>query len=99
MAGYTERVDTMITVLKDCSQSKYKRKIASEAMLGYKTIQNTSRRRMSVGLKNKLGNVNQFTQPALREILEFDANGTPLIQGSVAESIDGSIVLENVNNA
>lgn len=99
MAGYTERVDTLITVLEDCAKSKYKRKIASEAVISSKTGQNISRRGMSVSLnKNKLGNANQSVRRAPGVCLEFDTNGTPLIQGLVAESIDGSILLENVSN-
>ena len=42
MAGYTERVDTMITVLEDCAQSRYKRKIASEAVINSKIGQSRS---------------------------------------------------------
>ena len=99
MAGYTERVDTMITVLEDCAHSRYKRKIASEAIISSKISQNTNLRSMSVSLnKNKLGNVNQSVKRAPSVCLEFDNNGTPLIQGLVAESIDGSILLENVRN-
>ena len=98
MAGYTERVDTLITVLEDCAKSRYKRKIASEAVISSKIGQNINRHRVSVSLKNKLGNVIQSVRRAPDVCLEFDTNGTPLIQGLVAESIDGSILLENVNN-
>ena len=98
MAGYTERVDTLITVLEDCAKSRYKRKIASEAVISSKTGQNVSRRRMNSSLRNKLGISNQSVQRSTSICLEFDANGTPLIQGLVAESIDGSILLENVSN-
>merc|ERR1712018_197846 len=36
MAGYTERVDTLMTVLNDCARNKYKKKVASEAMANSK---------------------------------------------------------------
>ena len=79
MAGYTERVDTLMTVLEDCAKSKYKRKIASEAIMGSQNSGNrAAKRNRSV-------------------CLEFDSNGAPLIQGLVTESIDGSILLENVS--
>ena len=88
MAGYTERVDTLITVLEDCAKCKYKRKIASEAMmLNSKVGEKTSRRKRTETEEDS----------NRRQCLEFDRNGSPLIQGLVTESTDGSILLENVS--
>ena len=54
MAGYTERVDTLITVLEDCAKSKYKRKIASEAILNSKTGDKARRRKISDNLHKEV---------------------------------------------
>ena len=93
MAGYTERVDTLMTVLEDCAKSKYKRKIASEAILG---SQNIDEWKNNDDAKKKTDSVSRAAKRNLSVCLEFDSNGAPLIQGLVTESIDGSILLENV---
>ena len=96
MAGYTERVDTLITVLNDCAKNKYKRKIASEAITNSQTGMNAD---MSDGIKTKTESMNRAAKRKKSVCLEFDSNGTPLIQGLVTESLDDSILLENVSSA
>ena len=92
LAGYTERVATLVTVLEDCAESKYKRKVASEAVMNSKLGQSQNRRRTI----SKSGSADPSSRRLPSLSLEFSANGTPLIQGLVAQSIDGSIVLEDV---
>ena len=94
LAGYTERVATLVTVLEDCAESKYKRKVASEAVINSKLGQSQNRRRTI----SKSGSVDPSSRRLPSLSLEFSANGTPLIQGLVAQSIDGSIVLEDVRS-
>ena len=93
MAGYTERVDTLMTVLEDCAKSKYKRKIASEAILG---SQNIDEWKNNDDAKKRTDSGSRAAKRNLSVCLEFDSKGAPLIQGLVTESIDGSILLENV---
>ena len=94
MAGYTERVDTLMTVLEDCAKSKYKRKIASEAILG---SQNIDEWKNNDEVKKRTDSVSRAAKRNLSVCLEFDSNGAPLIQGLVTESIDRSILLENLS--
>ena len=94
MAGYTERVDTLMTVLNDCAKNKYKRKIASEAMANSKTGINAESRD---GKRNRKESMSQIAKRKESVCLEFDHNGAPLIQGLVTESLDDSILLENVS--
>ena len=96
MAGYTERVDTLITVLEDCAKSKYKRKIASEAIMGSQNIDDLKH---NDDVKKRKDSVSRVAKRNMSVCLEFDSNGAPLIQGLVTESIDGSILLENVSKA
>ena len=96
MAGYTERVDTLITVLNDCAKNKYKRKIASEAITNSQTGMNVD---TSDGIKTKTELMNRVAKRKKSVCLEFDSNGAPLIQGLVTESLDDSILLENVSSA
>ena len=96
MAGYTERVDTLMTVLNDCAKNKYKRKIASEAIANSKTGTNVDKTDSSRSKSEP------STKPAKRKssvCLEFDSNGAPIIQGLVTESLDDTILLENVSYA
>ena len=96
MAGYTERVDTLITVLEDCAKSKYKRKIASEAILNSKTGDKARRRKISDNLhKDVAGFRTSRREPSV--CLEFDTKGFPLIQGLVTESTDDTILLQDVS--
>ena len=95
MAGYTERVDTLITVLEDCAKSKYKRKIASEAILNSKAGDKARRRKISDNLhKDVAGFRTSRREPSV--CLEFDTKGFPLIQGLVTESTDDTILLQDV---
>ena len=96
MAGYTERVDTLMTVLNDCAKNKYKRKIASEAIANSKTGTNVDKNDSS---RNKSEPSNKAAKRKASVCLEFDSNGAPLIQGLVTESLDDSILLENVSYA
>ena len=96
MAGYTERVDTLITVLEDCANSKYKRKIASEAILNSKAGDKARRRKISDNLhKDVAGFRTSRREPSV--CLEFDTKGFPLIQGLVTESTDDTILLQDVS--
>ena len=95
MAGYTERVDTLITVLNDCAKNKYTRKIASEAIKNSQTGVNVE---TSDGMKNKTESMNRAAGRKQSVCLEFDHNGAPMIQGLVTESLDDSILLENVSS-
>ena len=94
MAGYTERVDTLMTVLSDCAKNKYKRKIASEAIANSKTGTNVDKTDSS---RNKSEPSNKAAKRKASVCLEFDSNGAPVIQGLVTESLDDSILLENVS--
>ena len=96
MAGYTERVDTLMTVLNDCAKNKYKRKIASEAIANSKTGTNVDKTDSS---RNKSEPSNKAAKRKASVCLEFDSNGAPIIQGLVTESLDDSILLENVSYA
>ena len=93
LAGYTERVATLVTVLEDCAHGKYQRKIASAATAmnaGHASTPSRRRQISSVSLNTK-------TKCQPTTCLEFDKHGMPLIKGLVAQSVDGSIILENVS--
>ena len=95
MAGYTERVESLMTVLEDCAKSKYQRKIASEAIMG---SQNIDKGKHDDDVRKRTDSASRAAKRNLSACLEFDTNGAPLIQGLVTESIDGSILLENVGS-
>ena len=93
---FEANVDTLMTVLNDCAKNKYKRKIASEAIANSKTGTNVDKTDSSRSKSEP------SSKPAKRKpsvCLEFDSNGAPIIQGLVTESLDDTILLENVSCA
>ena len=88
LAGYTARVAQLVHVFEDCADGKFKKNVVashhSKAMAG---------RRHSMARKR----LESIRERLHSESLEFDFNGVPLIQGTVAESHDGSIILKNVS--